>query len=116
MVLDHLGEPDEWLKRCAGAERLGRENSLPIFANLFAPLYSGVALIRKGRLTEGITSLKAGLGVWEAGGERLGTPYFKSVLAEGIAQLGDLDAALVLIDESMRKSSGQAVGRALVLP
>ena len=31
--------------------------------------------------------------------EGLGIPYCKSVLAEGMAQLGDLDGALDLIDE-----------------
>ena len=38
---------------------------------------------------------------WEAGGGRQGTPRAKSVLVEGMAQLGDLAGALVLIDEAI---------------
>jgi predicted ATPase len=41
------------------------------------------------------------LTAWEAGGGRQGTPNTKSVLAEGMAQLGDLAGALVLIDEAI---------------
>ena len=98
-VLDPLGRPDELLKRAEEAERLGRENSLPVLTAFLAPCHSGIALIRKGQFVEGVASLKAGLTVWQASGGRTGLPYWKSVLAEGIAQLGDLDGALDLMDE-----------------
>jgi predicted ATPase len=58
-------------------------------------------LIRQGQFAEGIASLRAGLAVWEEGGGGLVVPYWKSVLAEGMAQLGDLDGALHLVDESI---------------
>ncbi len=58
-------------------------------------------MIRKGQFAEGMASLKAGLAVWEEGGGRLWSPYLKSVLAEGVAQLGDLDGALDLIEQSI---------------
>jgi predicted ATPase len=48
-----------------------------------------------------MASLRAGFAVWEAGGGRSNSPYFKSFLAEGMAKLGDLDGALHLIDESI---------------
>jgi hypothetical protein len=38
---------------------------------------------------------------WEEGGGRVGNPYWKSVLAEGMAQLGNLAGALELIDEAI---------------
>jgi predicted ATPase len=43
--------------------------------------------------------LERGLALWESAGGRSANPYFKSSLAEGMAQLGDLDPALRLIDE-----------------
>jgi class 3 adenylate cyclase/predicted ATPase len=98
-VLDPLGRPDELLKRAEEAERLGRENSLPVLTAFLGPCHSGIALIRKGQFAEGVASLKAGLAVWEASGGRTAIPYWKSVLVEGVAQLGDLDGALDLIDE-----------------
>jgi predicted ATPase len=101
LVFDHLREPDELLKRTEEAERLGREHSLPILTEVLAPLFSAVALIRKGQLAKGIASLKAALTIWEAGGGRVGILYVKGVLAEGMAQLGDLDDALHLVGESI---------------
>jgi predicted ATPase len=65
------------------------------------PIFSAMAFIRKGQSARGAASLKAGITVWEAGGGRLGNPYWKGVLAEGMAQLGDLDAALTLVSESI---------------
>jgi predicted ATPase len=98
-VLEPLGRPDELLKRCEEAEQLGRDNSLPVLTAFLAPCHSGIALIRKRQFAEGAASLKAGLAVWQAIGGRTGLPYWKSVLAESMAQLGDLDGALDLIDE-----------------
>jgi hypothetical protein len=97
-VFDYLREPDEWLKRLAEGDRVGRENSLHWVTGL-VPMWSGVALIRKGQTAEGMVLFERGRSFWEAGGAQLLQPYLKSVLAEAMAQLGDLDGALVLIDE-----------------
>jgi ATP/maltotriose-dependent transcriptional regulator MalT len=97
-VFDHLREPDEWLKRIEEGDRAGRENSLPVLTEICVPVSSGPALIRKGQTAEGMASLERGIAVWEAGGGRTNSPYWKSVLAEGRAQLGDLEGALDLID------------------
>jgi predicted ATPase len=98
-VFDHLREPDEWLKRIEEADRVGRENSLPIVTKCWVPACSGIALIRKGQVREGVALLESGLAVWEERGGRLHSPYRKSVLAEGMAQHGELSGALDLIDE-----------------
>jgi hypothetical protein len=97
-VFDHLCEPDEWLKRIEEADRVGRENSLPFVTECLVPLFSGIALIRKGQTAEGTALLERSLAVWEADGGGVGSPYLRSVLAEGMALLGDLGAALDLID------------------
>jgi hypothetical protein len=99
-VFDFLGKPDELLKRVAEADRIGRENSLPFLTECLVPAHSGVALIRKGRIAEGMALVERGLAVWEQSGGRL-DQSLKSVLAEGMAQAGDLAGALVLIDEAI---------------
>jgi AAA ATPase domain len=104
IVFDYLREPDELLKRAQEAERLGRENSLPLLTEGLGPEFAGISLIRKGQFAEGIASLKAGAAFWERGGGRAGNPYHKSVLAEGVAQLGDIDGALDLVDEAIAQS------------
>jgi predicted ATPase len=98
-VFDLLGEPDEWLRRIEEADRLGRENSLPLLTDCLVPVFSGTALIRKGQVAEGMALFKRGMAFWEWSGARQNIPYLKSVLAEGRAQLDDLAGALDLIDE-----------------
>jgi predicted ATPase len=98
LVFEHVGESEELLKRVEEGERVARENSLPFVTEVLVRWQFGVALIRKGEFTAGVASLKAGLAIWENGGGRLGL-HLKSALAEGMAQLGDLDGALDLIGE-----------------
>jgi tetratricopeptide (TPR) repeat protein len=98
-LFDHLGEHEEQLKCAREAERLGREHSLPFLTVCFAACCRGMALIRKGETGEGIALLEKSLAVWEGGGGRSCSPYWRSVLAEGMGQLGDPDGAADLIDE-----------------
>jgi predicted ATPase len=101
LEFDFLREPDEWLKRIEEADRVGRENSMPYLTECLVPSFSGVALIRKGQTAEGMALLETGVAVWEQGGGRLCSPYGKSVLAEGMAQRGDLAGAFDLIEEAV---------------
>ena len=96
---DHRWELEDLLKRAEEIERLGRENSLPVLWAVFAPICYGLALILKGKPTEGIAPLKVGIAAWEATGGRSYSPTLKAFLAEGMALTGDLDNALQLIDE-----------------
>ena len=98
-VFDYLREPDELLKRVTEADRVGRENNLPVVTQFLVPVHSGIGLIRRGQVAEGTALLERGISVWEQSGGRVSSPCFKSVLAEGMAQAGDLAGALVLIDE-----------------
>jgi ATP/maltotriose-dependent transcriptional regulator MalT len=100
-VFNHLGQPDEVLRRTEEAERLGRDNRLPFVTEALVPIHSGIALIRRGQVSEGVASLRAAVAFWEATGGRNNLPYTKSVLAEGLAQLGNLDGALSLIEEAI---------------
>jgi predicted ATPase len=98
-LFDYLREPEEWLRRIEEADRAGRENSLPLVTECLVPVHSGIALIRKDQVAEGVASLVRGLAVWEARGGRNHSPYWKSVLAEGMARLGDVGGARKVIDE-----------------
>jgi class 3 adenylate cyclase len=98
-LFDYLREPDEWLRRIEEADRVGRENSLPFVMACWVPSFSGIALIRKGQVAEGMALLERSLAVYEEGGGRLNSPYRKTALAEGMAHLGDIAGALILIDQ-----------------
>ena len=101
VVFDYLREPDEMVKRIEEGDRLGRENSLPFVTECLAPQNFGTALIRKGQTADGLPLLQRAMASWEAGGGRVANTYWKSVPAEGMAQVGNLSGALQLIDEAI---------------
>jgi len=88
-------------KRAEECERLGRESSLPVLWALLAPIALGQALIREGKVAEGIGPLKAGIAASNASGGKVRGPTWNAFLAEGMALTGDLDSALDLIDEQI---------------
>jgi class 3 adenylate cyclase/tetratricopeptide (TPR) repeat protein len=96
---DHRYELEYLRQRAEDCERLGRENSLPVLWAIMAPISYGQTFILKGKPTEGIAPLKAGIAAWEAGGGKAGLPRINASLAEGMALTGDLDNALHLIEE-----------------
>jgi len=100
-VFDYRCEPEEQRKRAEECERLGRENSLSLLPGVLAPVFSGIASIRECNFAEGISSLKAGLGVWDVSGGKVWSSYGASVMSEGMAMLGDIDGALQLIDKQI---------------
>jgi hypothetical protein len=65
-----------------------------------APISNGLALIREGKVAEGISRLKEGIAVWDASGGKVGVPTMNAFLTEAMELSGDLDDALRLIDES----------------
>jgi predicted ATPase len=100
-LFDYRCDSEALRKRAEEAERLGREHSMPFLSVCMAPIRCGMALIREGKAADGIVPLKAGLAFWDASGGKTYGPYLKSVLAEAMALLGDLDGALRLIDEQI---------------
>ena len=100
-VWDLRYEPEPLLARVEEADRLGRAHSLPFISEVLASLMKGVAWLRAGRLAEGIPHLRAALKRWNAGGAEAWLPYFRAVLAEGLALSGDLEAALSLIEDNL---------------
>jgi hypothetical protein len=96
---DHRCSHENLRKRAEECERLGRDNSLPFLWTVLAPVAYGFALIREGKVAEGMASLKAGIAAWEATGGKVRSPTMKTFLAEAMALFGDLDNALQLLDE-----------------
>jgi tetratricopeptide (TPR) repeat protein len=99
--LDHRYGQEDLRKRAEECERLGREHSLPVLWAIFAPRLYGLALIREGKPAEGIVPLKASITAWEATGGKTRSPMLKAFLAEAMALAGDLDNALLVIDEAI---------------
>jgi predicted ATPase len=102
-MYDLRREPVKTRERAEECERVGRENSMPVLFELLAPTRLGIASIREGRFAEGIMPLKGALAFWDSIGGKVGSPYMKSVLAEAIAQTGDVDNALRLIEEQIEQ-------------
>jgi predicted ATPase len=100
-LFDLRGEPAEVRKRAKECDTIGRDNSLPPLSMLLAPWVYGLALMREGRIAEGIGSLETGVAAWQAGNGRLYSPYINSIVAGGKAHLGDHEGALELIDQQI---------------
>jgi class 3 adenylate cyclase len=98
-VFDHRCDHDNLHKRAEECDRLGRENSLPYLRAVLAPRLYGHALIREGRVAEGIALLSKGTAVHDASRANTRNVTWKAILAEPMARIGDLDGALHLIDE-----------------
>ncbi len=100
-VFDYRCEPQRLLERVDEAERIGREQSIPLLHDVLVPMFGGLARLRMGHLAESISLLRLGIGRWNATGGRLNVPYLKSALAEAVAREGEFEAGLRLIDECL---------------
>jgi class 3 adenylate cyclase/tetratricopeptide (TPR) repeat protein len=100
-VWDCRCEPAQMLARVEEAERLGRAHSLPFISDVLAQIWKGVAWLRAGRLAEGIPQLRGALETFNAHGNEISMPYYRAVLAEGLALSGNSESGLRLIEESL---------------
>ena len=100
-VWDYRCEPEQMLARVEEAERLGRAHSLPFISDVLAQIMKGLAWLRAGRLAEGIPQLRGALETCNAHGSEIWMPYYRAVLAEGLALSGDVAGGLRLIEESL---------------
>ena len=81
---------------------------------IFARYGYALALIREGKIDEGIASLKALTAVWGATGGKVRGPIMIAFLAEGLALTGDPDNALHLIDEQIAQVERPGWGERLL--
>ena len=98
---DFRCEPAPLLVRVAEAEQLGRAHNLPFVSEVLAQVFKGLAWLRAGRLAEGIPHLRDAMERWNPHGGGFWMPYFRAVLAEGLALSGDLEGGLNLIEDSL---------------
>ena len=102
-VFDFRCEPERLLECVSEADRLAREQSIPILYQIICPMWEGWGRLHGGTASESIPLLRATLRAWEGFGGYLFMPYSKLALAEALALQGDLDAALDLIDKSLEQ-------------
>jgi MalT-like TPR region len=102
-VFDCRCEPGRLRKLAEACDQLGRENSLPVLSAILAGTAYGVALVREGNAIEGARAIETSVSVWTATGGKLHSSYANAVKAEALAQSGDLDGALQLIDDQIRQ-------------
>jgi predicted ATPase len=100
-VFDYRCEPDRMLARVREADRVGREQSIPMFSKVLVPVGEGLAMLRKGQLPEAITLLERGIEGWRATGGHLNLPYLKAALAEALSLQGDTETGLRLLGECL---------------
>jgi predicted ATPase len=89
------------LARVHEADRIGREQSIPVLYKVLVPAGEGLAMLRKGQLPEAISLLERGIEGWRATGGHLNLPYLKSALAEALSRQGDVETGLRLLDECL---------------
>jgi class 3 adenylate cyclase/predicted ATPase len=106
-VFDYRGEPEPLLRRVEEAERVGREHRIPLISEMMAQVVKGVAWLRAGRAAESIPQLREALARLTGTGHRAWIPYVRAVLAEALAQDGDLDRGLATLAESLEQIERQ---------
>ena len=100
-IRDFRCEPERFLARGEEAERHGRAHSLPFVSDVLAQFILGTALLRAGRLAEGILHLRDAMEKSNASGCLTYLPYLRALLAEGFALSGDPEGGLRLVEESL---------------
>jgi len=98
---DYRCEPEQLIDRVREADRLAREQGIPILYDVMVPQAEGLARLRSRHLSESMFLLRQGIENWNRLGGHTRVPYLKAALAEALALQGDLDAGLDLIGESL---------------
>jgi tetratricopeptide (TPR) repeat protein len=94
-----LREPERLLTYVEEGIELARSHRLPFFSEVVGALWKAAAWLQLGHTSEGLDLLRAALDRWMALGGRAGVPAWRSMLAEGVAQHGDSEEALRLLEE-----------------
>lgn len=102
-LFDFLRDSARMLTRIQDADRIGREQRIPILTNVMVPVGEGLAMLRQGDVSAAATSLRRGITAWNSSGGHLAEPYLKSALAEAVARGGDDEGALGLIEECLEQ-------------
>jgi ATP/maltotriose-dependent transcriptional regulator MalT len=96
-------EPERLLDQIGLADRLAQEQGLAFFNQVSIPQATGIGLLQQGHMRDAITLLRRGIEDWANVGGGVRIPYLKAVLAEALAQEGNLSEALRVIDECIEQ-------------
>lgn len=101
-VFEYRGEPENQLLRVEECESIGRRNSLAVLWKLVAPLRRGAALVHQGKYAEGVKLMRESMAIREASGGYGGSnPYFKGLIAQGLALDGNVGQAMQIIEDQI---------------
>jgi class 3 adenylate cyclase/tetratricopeptide (TPR) repeat protein len=100
---DYRREPARLAERVGEADRLARQQDLPILYSVMVPQVEGLARLRGGELAQAARLLREGIENWNGLGGHTRVPYLKSALAEALALQGNLDAALQIVDQALEQ-------------
>ena len=89
---------------------------MPLLSTIAASWSLGLALIREGKVAEGIAPGKAAFMAFEATGGKTRMPTIKAFVAEAMALAGDLDNALRLIGGAIAQIERPGSGERLHYP
>jgi tetratricopeptide (TPR) repeat protein len=115
-VFDYRCEPEQLLARAGEADRLGREQKLPVLYNALVPIGMGYARLRMGELSEAISLLRRGIGAWNAAGGHLNVPYMRAALAEALVRQGNVAAGLAEIEKCLEQIGQKGWNERVWLP
>ncbi len=96
-------DPERLLARLDLADRLAQEQGLTFFNQVSIPQAIGAGLLQQGPTQDAMALLRRGIADWANAGGGVRIPYLKSVLAQALAQAGDLAEAMRLIDECIEQ-------------
>jgi class 3 adenylate cyclase/tetratricopeptide (TPR) repeat protein len=102
-LFDFLSDSDALQQRAEEAERIGEERGIALLGEILAEISRGVAWLRAGRLVEALTQLDQGIERLMQTGHRIWIWYLKALQAEGLALIGDLEGAWMLVEESVAR-------------
>ena len=100
-LFNYLGDWETLLARADEAVRIGEERGLTLFGEILAQIGRGVAWLRAGRPQEAVAQLDSSIGRLQATGHRIWVWYLRALQAEGLAAIGEINAAWIISQESL---------------
>jgi tetratricopeptide (TPR) repeat protein len=105
LVYDYRYDPIMQRALAEEAIDIGREHSMPFFSVILAPIVKGISMVRSSQFEQALELMTGSLALWEGSGAGIGCPYYKSVMAEAHARLGQLSSAIEIVDAMLAQIS-----------
>ena len=102
-VFEYLRDPQSLLDRADEAERIGKRYGLAVMTNVMVPINRGLALYHQGQFDESADLLDLAINRFHKTGHRVWLSYLRAREAEARAEMGDLERALHMVEQSIRQ-------------